>query len=256
MIKIQLPKFNPETAIKYLREQTIFQKINKIQNNHRMEPNYVDLARIHKIIRKYKIFTSLEFGIGYSTYVISDALNKNKIDYTKSKFKKIIKKNNLFENHCIDSSKKWISFFKKDFKNFSYKNNTIINYSAVYLDNFNNKICTYYEKIPSILPDFIYLDGPDPDTVKNKLENIDYKNNDFVVMSADILKFENYLLPGCIIIIDGRNTNSRFLKDNLSRNWVYYESYKEAISLLYLNEKPIGLRNYNYLQYKFSLKNK
>ena len=57
-----------------------------------MEPNYVDLARIHKIIRKYKIFTSLEFGIGYSTYVISDALNKNKIDYTKVNLKKNNKK--------------------------------------------------------------------------------------------------------------------------------------------------------------------
>ena len=48
MIKIQLPKFNPETAIKYLREQTIFQKINKIQNNHRMEPNYVILQEYIK----------------------------------------------------------------------------------------------------------------------------------------------------------------------------------------------------------------
>ena len=256
MIKVQSPKFNKESAIKYLKNELIFQKIIKLTNNERIKPDYIDLARIHKIIRKYKIFTSLEFGIGYSTFIISDALYKNKIEFEENKNNKIIKKNNMFENFCVDSSKKWIDAFKNDFKTHSFKKNTIINYSSVYLDKFNNKICTFYRKIPSILPDFIYIDAPHSKDVKNKLENIDYTNNDFPVMSADVLKFENYLLPGCIILIDGRNTNARFLKDNLSRNWIYYESYEQAICLLYLNEKPIGLRNYNYLQYKFSLKNK
>ena len=125
------------------------------------------------------------------------------------------------------------------------------NSATTYINKFNNQLCTFYKNIPSVLPDFIYLDGPDPSDVKNKYENIDYTNNDFVVMSGDILKFENYLMPGCIILIDGRNTNSRFIKNNLLRNWVVYENYKSSYSLFYLNEDPIGIRNQKYLEYKF-----
>ena len=255
MNRIFPPKFNKASAIKYLKREKILKLIITLDSkkNNRMQPDFIDLARIHKLIRNYKIFTALEFGIGYSTIIISDALKKNEYDYNSLKNKKIVEKNNKFELHSIDSSKKWIDNFKKDFNKLIDKK-TSIYFSSVYLSKYNDQICSLYKKIPPILPDFIYLDAPDPSTIKNKINNIDYSNNDFVVMSGDILTFENFLLPGCIILIDGRNMNCRFLKNNLRRNWSIIENYKSSYSLLFLNELPIGKKNLNYLEYRFNEK--
>ena len=236
------PKFNYKLAKQYLEKEEIYDLINNysLKNNNRMPPDIIDLARLHKTVRDFKIFTVLEFGIGYSTIVLYDALKKNKYDFSLFKFK--IFKENKFELHSIDSSKKWINNFKKDFDKSLY-NTSRIYYSSVYLSKYNDQICSFYKKIPSILPDFIYLDGPDPTTINNTINNIDYKNKDFVVMSGDILTFENFLLPGCIILVDGRNTNLRFLKNNLKRKWLIIEDSKSSFSFLYLDEDPIGLKN-------------
>ncbi len=254
-MKIYPPKFNKASAKKYLEKENVYKSITNHDSykNNRMQIDIIDLARIHKILRKYKIFTVLEFGIGFSTVVIADALKKNNFDYQSTKRKYKIQKNNKFELYSVDSSKKWISNFKNDFKKNLYSN-VKINYSKVYLSEFNSQICSFYKNIPAILPDFIYLDAPDPKTVEKKFRNIDYKNDDFVVMSGDILRFENYLLPGCIILVDGRNTNVRFIKNNLKRNWSIIEDYKSSFSFLFLNELPIGQKNINYLKYKFNEK--
>ena len=37
-------------------------------------------------------------------------------------------------------------------------------------------------------------------------------------MTSDILKIEHFLKPGTIIIVDGRASNSRFLKSNFQEN--------------------------------------
>ena len=47
------------------------------------------------------------------------------------------------------------------------------------------------------------------------------KHPDRMPMAADILAFERFLLPGTLIVVDGRGANARFLKTNLQRNWEY-----------------------------------
>ena len=42
---------------------------------------------------------------------------------------------------------------------------------------------------------------------------------------------------------DGRTSNARVLKNNLQRNWTYFEDFKNDQNILYLNEKPIGKTN-------------
>lgn len=60
---------------------------------------------------------------------------------------------------------------------------------------------------------------------------------------------EYFLTPGTIILVDGRTANSRFLKDNLRRKWVYKHLEYLDLNILYLNEKPLG--KYNKRQLKF-----
>ena len=66
-------------------------------------------------------------------------------------------------------------------------------------------------------------------------------------MSCDILKFEHFLTPGTIIVLDGRTANARFLRDNFKRNWLY--KYEEDQHIFYLNDPILG--KYNKLQLKF-----
>ena len=61
-------------------------------------PDVVDLVNLHKLIRKRKVFTVLEFGVGFSSLIISDALQKNKNDFEKLKIKPKIRKENMFES--------------------------------------------------------------------------------------------------------------------------------------------------------------
>jgi hypothetical protein len=70
-------------------------------------------------------------------------------------------------------------------------------------------------------------------------------------MSADILTFEHFLLPGTLIVVDGRTANARFLKTNLQRNWVYYHSEEYDQHFFELKEAPLGI--YNQRQIEFCL---
>ena len=70
-------------------------------------------------------------------------------------------------------------------------------------------------------------------------------------MAADILSIEHFLLPGTLIVVDGRSANARFLKSNLQRKWSY--SYCENFDQHFfeLLEEPLGI--YNKKQIDFCL---
>ena len=59
-------------------------------------------------------------------------------------------------------------------------------------------------------------------------------------MSLDILKFEFYLRPGTIVVVDGRGANVDFLKLYLKRKWLNTYLKKLDMHIFYLDAKPIG----------------
>ena len=105
---------------------------------------------------------------------------------------------------------------------------------------FEGKICTEYEKIPLINPDFIYLDGPDQLNIKNSINGFSVKHHDMMPMVSDILKIESFLIPGTIIIADGRTANSLFLKNHFVRNWIYEYDKKNDQNIFFLNDNSLG----------------
>ena len=68
-------------------------------------------------------------------------------------------------------------------------------------------------------------------------------------MSADILTIENFLLPGTLIVVDGRTANAIFIKNNLQRDWEYSYSEKFDQHFFELIEKPLGPYNKKQLEY-------
>ena len=68
-------------------------------------------------------------------------------------------------------------------------------------------------------------------------------------MAADILRFENFLIPGTIILTDGRSANANFLKNFFKRKWIYQHDIKNDQHIFYLNDNSLGY--VNDMQLKF-----
>ena len=201
-------------------------------------PELDDLIRLHFLITSRKVTTILEFGVGMSTAVFDHALTVNKNLYGEY-VSTNLRRSNPFECHSVDDSHHWINETQKRYK----FQNSVFHFSECKMSTFNGRICTLYEEVPNICPDFIYLDGPDQFSVIGDVRGISTRHSDRVPMAADLLAMEHFLLPGTIIVVDGRTSNARFLKSNFQRTW-QYSHYKEYDQHVFeLTEEPLGKIN-------------
>ena len=213
--------------------------VNDMQVQEPYRPELRDLYRLHSIIRKKKRTTVLEFGVGWSTVVMADALRRNAKEYDISH----LRRNNPFELHVVDDVEYWIEKTKEridDEKVFFY-------HSPVFMREWNGRISTEYQTLPLVNPDFIYLDGPDQFCVRNDLCGISTRHKDMLPMACDILKLEWFLTPGSILVVDGRTANARFLKANFQREWIY--ECEEDQHIFTLVEDPLGKHSKNQLDF-------
>jgi len=206
-----------------------------------------DLIRLHYLVTSRKVTTILEFGVGKSSIMFDHALEQNKIKYSDF-VQKNLRRSNPFECHSVDNNEKWIEVTKST--NPSIKNVTF-HCCPCYVSSFNDRICTLYDNVPNICPDLIYLDAPDQYSPIGDVRGISTNHPDRVPMAADILTFEHFLLPGTLIVVDGRTANARFLETNLQRNWIYNYSKEYDQHFFELSEKPLGI--YNQKQIEFCL---
>lgn len=214
-------------------------------------PEPEDLYRLHRLIRSRKAFNVLEFGLGYSTIVAADALAKNMDDFNAAQGKPDVRIKNPFRIYCVDASSYWIDAFKKMYENkFPYLNRIDITLSKCRIGEFCGQICHFYDHIPNVVADFIYLDAPSANDVEGSVNNITFKDcPERTVMSGDLLKLEPTLLPGTMILVDGRTSNARFLKNNFKRSYFYEFSEKADVSIFELLEQPLGKINRNQISY-------
>ena len=221
--------------------------INQMQVKKPYEPELDDLFLLHRYIILFKRMTVLEFGTGWSTLVMANAVRHNKIKYAQNI--QNLRLNNPGEIHTIDNEKKWLKNTKKISK--KYSKNIKYYFSEAYMNSLNGKICTSFKKLPKINPDFIYLDGPDQFNIKGNKFGINLNHKDLMPMSSDLLRIEHFLKPGTILVVDGRAANSRFLKSNFQRKWKYSYNRTNDQHIFYLNEEPLGLLNQKQLNFYF-----
>ncbi len=205
-------------------------------------PVIEDLARLHRLIRKRKAFTVLEFGSGLSTIVMADALSKNKADFLGLQKKPVLRNRFMFQIFSVESDKKWIEYSQSNFPNHLLEH-VNFHYSEIKIDTFNGRICHFYDNLPDIVPDFIYLDGPNPKDVKGSVNGITFQCDERTVMAADILLMESILLPGTFILVDGRTNNARFLNNNLQRNFEMSWDKDGDVTSFELKEERLGKYN-------------
>jgi len=241
--------------LKSLIECTTNQKSSNVfesvePNRHNIcPPAWDDLVRLHNIILDRKVTNILEFGCGFSSLIMAHALSINSSlhgDFVKNNLRRA----SPFQLMSVDDLETYIETTKSrvplNLKNFCH-----FHFSSTRMGEFNGRICTFYEQLPNITPDFIYLDGPSQYSVQGDVSGINTRHPDRVPMAGDLLKIEHYLLPGTLIVVDGRTANARFLLKNFQRDWHYFHSEKEDVHFFELREKPLG--KYNLAQIKFCL---
>lgn len=254
--KIKFPsKITLSQAKKYFQNYKIFEFLKNSINNDFLKkfknqsnpwikktypPEIIDLCRLHQFVILNKRLTILEFGSGWSSLIMAHALMINKKKFSKQVQK--FRKSNLFELHILENEKKYLNITKKRNKKLLGNLNKKIYYhfSNCKMTFYNNRFCTEYSKLPLINPDFIYLDGPDQFKILGKKNNFTTNHTDMMPMVSDILKFENFLIPGTIIVADGRTANSIFLKNNFQRKWQYFHDKINDENIFYLDDKSLG----------------
>ena len=210
-------------------------------------PVLKDLYFLYQLIILNNRTTVLEYGCGWSTLIMHFALTMNEKRFNKKTFTRC---GNPFDLICVDNSKKFLNIAKKRVNKYSKKFQKVkFFYSEARMAKFQNRYCTEYKNHPLCNPDLIYIDGPSQWTIKNKIENFTVNHFSMMPMVSDVLKFEHFLTPGTIIVIDGRTANARFLKSNFQRNWKYIHSLKSDQNYFYLDEKPLGKWNIEQLKF-------
>ena len=228
--------------------------VNQMRQDEPAMPELDDLYNLYQYILINKRTTVLEFGSGWSTLIFSLVLRELRNKFSNEV--KLLRRNNPFELFVIENEKKYLNITRNRIQKFNKYlkiNDPIkINYhlTDVEMSTFNDRICTQYKKLPLCNPDFIYLDGPGKDIVKKKINNITVsKNFDMPVMSCDILKIEFFLIPGTIVLIDGRGANTNFLRKNFKRKWEYKYFKKYDQHVFILQDNSFGKINDNLLKF-------
>ena len=211
-------------------------------------PELVDLYRLYKFIELNKRTTVLEFGTGYSTLVMHYALiNNQKIFGKKKPFSRC---NDPYTLFSLDNNRKFINISKKRVLSFS-KNKLKVKFffSKTKMTLYNGNFAVEFDKLPQTNPDFIYLDGPSQWGLKSKINNITTAHPDMMPMSCDIAKIENFLVPGTIIVSDGRTANAIFLKNVFKRKWKFIRDRKFDQCYFLLVDDSLGILNDKQLKF-------
>ena len=226
-----------------------FDYIFKNNNKKAYPPELFDLIRLHYLVRLRKVTTILELGVGYSTLIMSHALNMNKKDHKKF-VSENLRRGNAFEIHSVDTSRR---FLKESIKRIPNNLKNFINsyFSEAEMTLFNGQICANLKKLPNICPDFIYVDGPSFMHVKGQKNGIHTRHIDRTIISCDLMKIESFFLPGTLIVWDGLTSYARFVQSNFKRKWKFKHLDNLDISIAEQIEKPLGV--YNKQQIKFCL---
>ena len=209
-------------------------------------PDCADLARLHAFITKRKALTVLEFGSGLSTLVMAHALSENYERYSDEI--NLIRRENPFHIYALEADQKYIEISSEICS--QYNERVSVLPSAAVREDFRGMVAGRYHRVPSICPDLIYIDGPSPYSYQELDEEyLSFRSPDITNITTDLLKLEPCLLPGTVVIFDGMTNNARFNYRHLSRNWLRHEDTEMDITVLMLNELPLGIHHRNQLNF-------
>jgi hypothetical protein len=248
---------NIEEAADYLKSNGLSQVVEasrggeldvneKLETRVPFKPDLIDLCRLHRFVIENKRTTILEFGTGWSTWVFADALSKLKLKYADDV--RELRRNNPFELHVVDDEAEFIHIAESRIPE-QIKDIVMFYEKAAIMGTFDDRICTFYESLPNVSPDFIYVDGPNQFNVKGDISGWSTRHKDMMPMTGDLLRIEHFLTPGTIVVFDGRAANARFFGSNIQRGWDYQYDADYDQHVFVLSEESLGRFNSKQLAF-------
>jgi len=171
------------------------------------EHKIADVVNLHKKITYNQFKSVIEFGSGISTVVMAHAMLKN---HEKYNIKGTV--------HTVEANPKWADLVRKRIIEIGLEEYVELSTSTPRLSKIGGQICHFFDELPDVRPELMYLDGPDPRDVEGSINGITINGLHFVV-AADPLLYEYSFYPGFQMIVDGRYTNVQFLINNLKRRY-------------------------------------
>jgi hypothetical protein len=159
-----------------------------------------EAENIYRLITTLKPRTVLEFGVGFSTLVIAHALSR------------------LGQGHCytVDCDPRWLENTRAKLAAANLSSYVTLHHSVARAHVIDGQLCTLYDVLPNVSPDFIYVDGPAPADVVGDVHGLKFLLDDGrnrQPISADPLLFE--ASSRFSILVDGRQENVAFLQRHL-----------------------------------------
>ena len=215
-------------------------------NLHPYPPKWDDLARLHWLTRACEVVSAVEFGAGFSTAVIAHALDMNaqEIGTWADTHRRV---EYPFTLLSVDQSQYWLDLSLERVA-FPLQSRVRTHCSTVGMGMFGDRVCTYFDTLPTFVADLVLLDGPDQYGPKNTIRGFSTGSVSLMPMAADLLAVEHFFEPGSVIVVDGRTANARFLKANFQRNWSYFHSVSGQFHIFELSEDPLGPINESRLK--------
>lgn len=214
------------------------------------EPEWDDLVRLHKLVRRRRVLNVLEFGCGHSTIVFSDAIHKNRLEFGDF-VQENLRRSDPFHVDVVDDIQQFLDSTERRIPR-HLDGVARFHFSSVEMTEFQQRICTRYLRLPNVCPDLIYLDGPSQHSVLGDVAGVSTSSPDRLPMASDLLRIEHFLLPGTLIVIDGRTANARFLESNFQRGWTYSEDLESDVHYFELTEPPLGPHNRRQMEFSFA----
>jgi hypothetical protein len=186
-------------------------------------PVPADLASLRNIILKTGRTQIVEYGVGHSTRVFAEALAEVDANHR--------------DCHSVDASPHYILEAEKLIPEWA---RSFVTFHKRKVDRvlFQGQMVCEYNWTPPTVPDFIYLDAPEPSQLSSGYWPA---SKTYPPIACDILRYEAHLFPLCIIVVDGRALNARFLFKNLQRSWSYRYCVERDQHFFVLTEGTLGL---------------
>jgi hypothetical protein len=191
-------------------------------NAGEIPPVLYDLYHLHRLVRTRRPRTILEFGVGFSTIVLAHALDMNLREQPDAGARK--DKGAPPPPHrlwSVDANAAWIENARGKVPE-PLRRHVAFHHSDVRVIELAGQLCHRYERLPNIVPDFVYLDGPDPADVKGATDGLAFTlehGGPRQVAAADVVLLEPSLKTGFFMVLDARFNNMHFLRHNLRRRY-------------------------------------
>lgn len=172
-----------------------------------------DLAHLHWQVRRRKPAVALEFGSGRSTIAIAHALRRNHLEAGPDAPRPHL--------HSVETDPDWarrtLAALPPELAPYA-----TVSHSRVSAGLHDDRLVSFHDTLPNIVPDFVYLDGPTAATIEgsqNGLSFVPETGGYRHQAAADMLRYESTLLVGFFMVVDSRYTNMHFLRGALSRRY-------------------------------------